>query len=402
MTFFNGVDVPVAEQLKFYEKWGSQYTYPHMAVGWTWAMSTPYKWTKQIPSYFGGIRNGMAIAWPGHITDAGGIRNQFHHVIDIVPTILEVTGIRAPEQVDGITQTPIEGVSMAYTFDKANADAPSRHKTQYFEMFGNRALYHEGWMASTVPYREPWNGTAPTPKDIVNGVKWELFDLTKDWTQNHDLSGANPEKLKELQDLFWVEAAKYQVLPLDASALTRFILPRPSIVAGRDEFTYTKPIVGVPLGTAPSVLNKSFTITADIEVPQGGGSGMLVTQGGRFGGWGFYLLKGKPVFVYDLLDLARPRIEGSAALTPGKHKVEFAFKSDGPGLGKGGTGTITVDGAEAGSGTFPHTIPFALEASETFDIGSDTGTGVDDQDYQTPFAFDGKLNSLTLKLLPPG
>ena len=156
---------------------------------------------------------------------------------------------------------------------------------------------------ATSSSREPWNGTAPTPKDIVNGVKWELFDLTKDWTQNNDVAAANPEKLKELQDLFWVEAAKYQVLPLDASALTRFILPRPSIVAGRDEFTYTKPIVGVPLGTAPSVLNKSFTIIADIEVPDGGGNGMLATQGGRFGGWGFYLLKGKPVFVYDLLDL---------------------------------------------------------------------------------------------------
>ena len=164
-----------------------------------------------------------------------------------------------------------------------------------------------------MPYREPWNGTAPTPQDIVNGVKWELFDLTKDWTQNRDVSAANPDKLKELQDLFWVEAAKYQVLPLDASALTRFILPRPSIVAGRDVFTYTKPIIGVPLGTAPSVLNKSFTITADIEVPEGGGSGMLVTQGGRFGGWGFYLLKGKPVFVYDLLDLARPRVESERA-----------------------------------------------------------------------------------------
>ena len=181
MTFFNGVEVPVADQMKFYDAWGSQFTYPHMAVGWTWAMSTPYKWTKQVPSYFGGIRNGMAIAWPGHIGDPGGIRNQFHHVIDIVPTILEATGIRAPQTVDGITQTPIEGVSLAYTFDKANANAPSAHKTQYFEMFGNRALYHDGWMASTVPYREPWNGTAPTPKDVVNGVKWELFDLTKDW-----------------------------------------------------------------------------------------------------------------------------------------------------------------------------------------------------------------------------
>ena len=193
-------------------------TYPHYAVGWAWAFDTPYKWTKQVASYFGGIRNGMAIAWPGHIKDAGGIRNQFHHVIDIVPTILEATGIRAPETVNGITQTPIEGVSMAYTFDKANADAPSKHKTQYFEMFGNRAIYHDGWIASTVPYRTPWNGTAPTPKDIVNGVTWELFDLSKDWTQNNDVAAANPDKLKELQDLFWVEAAKYQVLPLDASA----------------------------------------------------------------------------------------------------------------------------------------------------------------------------------------
>ena len=402
MTFFNGVEVPVEDQLKFYDVWGSQFTYPHFAVGWAWAMSTPYKWTKQIPSYFGGIRNGMAVAWPGHITDVGGIRAQFHHVIDIVPTLLEVTGIRAPETVDGISQKPIEGVSMAYTFDKANATAPSRHKTQYFEMFGNRALYHDGWIASTVPYREPWNGTAAPPKDIVNGVKWELFDLTKDWTQNNDVSAAYPDKLKELQDLFWVEAAKYQVLPLDASALTRFILPRPSIVAGRDEFTYTKPIVGVPLGTAPSILNKSFTITADIDVPEDGGSGMLATEGGRFGGWGFYLLKGKPVFVYDLLDLARPRVEGTTVLSPGRHTVEFAFKSDGPGLGKGGTGTITVDGAVAGRGTFPHTIPFSLEASETFDVGSDTGTGVNDADYQPPFGFTGKLDKLTIKLEPQG
>jgi hypothetical protein len=200
--------------------------------------------------------------------------------------------------------------------------------------------------------------------------------------------------------LFWVEAAKYQVLPLDASALTRFILPRPSIVAGRDEFTYTKPIVGVPLGTAPSVLNKSFTITADIDVPEGGGNGMLVTQGGRFGGWGFYLRNGKPVFTYNLLDLARPRVEAGSALTPGKHKVEFALKYDGPGLGKGGTGTITVDGVEAGSVTLPHTIPFALEASETSDVGSDTGTGVNDADYQPPFKFDGKIEKLTINLEP--
>ena len=364
-------------------------------------MDTPYKWTKQVPSFFDGTRNGMAVAWPKVIKDTGGIRNQFHHVIDIVPTILELTGIPAPEMVNGITQKPIEGVSMAYTFDKANSGAPSKRTTQYFEMLGNRALYHDGWIASTVPYRAPWDASAPTPKDIVNGVTWELYDLTKDWTQNDDVAAANPAKLKELQDLFWVEADKYQVLPLDASALERFITPRPSIVAGRDVFTYTRPIVGIPQGTAPSILNRSFTITADIEVPADGGEGMLVTAGGRFGGWAFYLLKGKPVFVYDLLDLARPRIECAEALSPGKHTLKFDFTYDGPGFGKGGTAVIAVDGTEVANQKLPYTVPFQLEASETFDVGSDTGTGVDDADYKPPFAFTGKLTKLTLSLGQP-
>jgi arylsulfatase len=402
MTFFNGVEVPVEVQLKnFYDVWGSQFTYPHMAVGWTWAMDTPYRWTKQIPSYFGGTRNGMAISWPARIKDAGGIRNQFHHVIDIVPTILEAIRIEAPGSVDGVKQAPIEGASMAYTFDKSGANQPSTRKTQYFEMFGMRALYHDGWIASTVPYRTPWDTTTEPPADVINGLKWELFDLTKDWTQNNDVAPANAGKLKELQDLFWVEAKKYNVLPLDCSALTRFVTPRPSIVAGRNEFVYTRPLVGTPQATAPSILNRSFSITADIDVPDAGVEGMLVTEGGRFGGWGFYLLKGKPVFVYNLLDLARPRVEGPAALTPGKHTLEFDFKYDGPGFGKGGTGVIKVDGSEVASQKFEHTIPFALESSETFDVGSDTGTGVEDKDYQVPFKFTGKLNKLTLKLEPP-
>jgi arylsulfatase A-like enzyme len=398
MTFFNGVEVSVADQMPFYDAWGSAETYPHYAVGWAWAMSTPYKWTKQVAGYLGGVRNGMVISWPGHITDAGGIRNQFHHVIDIVPTILEVTGIEAPDVIDGIDQAPIEGVSLAYTFDKANADAPSRHRTQYFEMFGERALYHDGWIASTVPFRAPWNGTAPDPKDVVNDAKWELYDLTTDWTQNNDVAAANPAKLAELQNMFWIEAAKYQVLPLDASALTRFIAPRPSIVAGRDEFVYTQPLVGTPLGTAPSILNKSFSISAEIEVPDGGGEGVLVTQGGRFAGWALYLLKGKPVFVYNLLDLARPRIEAPRSLSAGTHTVDFVFTYNGPGLGKGGTAVMKVDGAEVASGQLPNTLPFALEASETFDVGSDTGTGVDDADYTSPFPFTGKLGKLTIKL----
>jgi arylsulfatase A-like enzyme len=401
MTFFNGVEVPVKDQLPFMDVWGSDKTYPHFSIGWAWALSTPYRWTKQVPSYFGGTRNGLVISWPNRIKDAGAIRNQFHHVIDIVPTILEATGIAAPVSVDGVDQEPIEGVSMAYTWDAANVDVPSTRRTQYFEMFGARAIYHDGWMASTLPFRAPWDGTAQPPKDVVNDAKWELFDLGNDWTQSTDVSAENPVKLKELQDLFWVEAAKYQVLPLDASALTRFITPRPSITAGRTEFTYTRPIFGIPLGTAPSVLNRSFSITADVEVPDGGGDGMLMTAGGRFGGWGLYLLNGKPVFVYNLLDLARPKIEAPAALSAGKHSIEFVFTYDGPGFGKGGTGVIKVDGTEVASGKLPHTLPFTLETSETFDVGSDTGTGVNDADYVSPFVFTGTIDAITLKTEPP-
>ena len=285
MTTFNGIDVPVADQLKYLDVWGSDVTYPHMAVGWTWAMDTPFKWTKQVASHFGGTRQGMAIAWPNRIKDAGSIRHQFHHVIDIVPTILEATGISAPLQVNGIAQKPIEGTSMAYLFDKANADKPSRRTTQYFEMLGLRALYHEGWMASTTPFRAPWDITAQPPKDIVNDVKWELYDITKDWTQNDDVAAANPAKLRQLQELFWVEANKYQVLPLDASGFTRVVAERPSIVAGRTEFNYVTPVTGILPGNEPNILNKSYVITADVTVPAGVSEGVLVTDGGRFGGY---------------------------------------------------------------------------------------------------------------------
>jgi hypothetical protein len=287
---------------------------------------------------------------------------------------------------------------MVYTFDRANANAPSTHHTQYFEMMGLRALYHDGWIASTLPYRAPWDATKQPPADIVNGVTWELFDLTKDWTQNNNLAAANPAKLKQLQDLFWVEAQKYQVLPLDASALDRFIVPKPSIVAGRTEFTYPGPIVGIPQGTAPSVLNRSFTITANVEVTSSGTDGMLATAGGRFGGWAFYVLGGKPVFTYNLLDLSVERVESKQRLSSGKHTVVFDFNYDGPGLAKGGTGVITIDGTETARQQIKHTIPFSLASSETFDVGSDTGTGVYDNDYQPPFAFSGKLKKLTIKL----
>jgi arylsulfatase len=371
-----------------------------MSVAWSWAFDTPFKWTKQIASYFGGTRQGMAISWPGHIKDVGGIRPQFHHIIDIVPTILEAAGLQAPESVDGIAQKPIEGVSMAYTFDSANAKAPSKRDTQYFEMFGNRALYHDGWVATTVPPQPPWlMGTVKMP-DVLTGYKWELYNIAEDFSETNDLAAKNPDKLKELQDLFMVEAKKYQVLPLDNSILERILTPRPSATAGRTEFTYMSEVSGLPDGSAPNTLTKSYSITAEVEVPAGGGEGMLNTLGGRFGGYGLYLLKGKPVFTYNLLGLERFRWEGKTALAPGKHTILFDFKYDGPGLAKGGTGVLSVDGKEVDNKKIPHTIPALMTIDETFDIGVDTRTGVDDKDYQPPFRFTGKLGKITIKLGP--
>src|SRR6266853_692036 len=368
-TAYNGIlKIPVEEQLKYYDVWGSAATYPHMAVQWAWAFDTPFKWTKQVASHFGGTRQGLAISWPGHIKDVGAIRTQFHHVIDIVPTILEVTGIQAPDMVNGIKQKPIEGVSMAYTFDQANAKAPSKRDTQYFEMAGNRGIYHDGWMANTTPFAPPWDLATGKLPDVVNGYKWELYHITEDFTQNNDRADKNPDKLKEMQALFLTEAAKYNVLPLD----------------------------------------KDFTITAEITIPKGGAEGMIVTLGGRFGGYGFYLLKGKPVFVYNLLDLERFRWEGGLglardvlgkALAPGKHTLVFDFKYDGPGPGKGGTGVLTVDGKELAKKTIAHTIPLMMSIDETFDVGLDTRTGVDNS-YELPFHFTGTIDKLTFKLGP--
>ncbi|MFO1089588.1 MAG: arylsulfatase [Hyphomicrobiales bacterium] len=410
---FNGVSVPVKDQLKFYDAWGTDQTYPHMSVGWTWAFDTPFKWTKQIPSFFGGVRQGMAISWPGHITDVGGIRTQFHHVIDIVPTILDVTGIPAPEFVDGIAQKPIEGVSLAYTFDKANANEPSRHKTQYFEMMGVQGLYNDGWMLSAVPIRPPWDIVGKAITDPASAFKFELYNVEKDWSQNNDLSSQEPQKLEEMKSLMFAEFGKYQVLPLDASVATRLAAPRPSVVAGRDVFTYLGgPVTGIPHGAAPNILNTSYTFTAEIEVPQGGAEGMIQTNGGRFGGYGFYLLKGKPVFTWNLLDLKRMKWEAPEALSPGKHTVVFDFKYDGlgfatlafnqlTGIGQGGTGTLSVDGKVVATQKMERTVPLILQWDETFDIGADTGTPVDDQDYQVPFAFTGKLDKLTIALDRP-
>jgi arylsulfatase A-like enzyme len=410
---FNGIELPVAEQMKFYDAWGSQATYNHMAVPWAWAFDTPYKWTKQVPSFFGGTRQGMAISWPGHIADKGGIRWQFHHVIDIVPTLLEATGIPAPVMVDGVGQKPIEGVSMAYTFDKANADAPSTHHIQYFEMMGVQGFYNDGWMLSAVPLRAPWQLLGTAISDPASAYKFELYDVKHDWTQYSDVAAANAAKLQEMRDLMFAEFAKYQVLPLDASVATRMVTPRPSVSAGRKVFTYTgDTVTGIPRGTAPSTLNTSYTITAEIDVPEGGGDGMIVTDGGRFGGYGMYLLKGKPVFTWNLLDLKRIKWEGDLPLTPGKHQIVYDFKYDGlgfatlafnniSGIGRSGTGTFKVDGKTVSTQTLARTIPLTLPWDETFDVGSDTGTPVDDKDYQVPFKFTGKIEKLTISVEPP-
>jgi arylsulfatase A-like enzyme len=400
LAAIQGIDMPVDAQLKFYDVLGSDLTTPHMSVAWSWAFDTPFKWTKQIASFFGGTRQGMAISWPGHIKDLGGIRPQFHHIIDIVPTILEVAGIQAPATVNGIAQKPIEGISMAYTFDSANANAPSKRDTQYFEMFGNRALYNDGWIATTVPPQPPWlMGTVKMP-DVLTGYKWELYNITEDFSETNDLAAKNPDKLKELQGLFMDEARKYQVLPLDNSILQRILAPRPSAVAGRTEFTYTSEVSGLPDGNAPNLLSRSFSVTAEVEIPKGGAEGMLNTLGGRFGGYGLYLVKGKPVFTYNLLALEKFRWEGPQALTPGKHTVLFDFKYDGPGLAKGGTGVLSVDGKEVANKKIPHTIPALMTIDESFDVGVDTRTGVDDKDYKLPFRFTGKLDKLTIKLGP--
>jgi arylsulfatase len=412
VAMFNGVEVPVDVQLKdFYDLWGSEYTYNHMAVPWSWAFDTPFKWTKQISSYFGGTRQGMAIAWPKVITDKGGIRNQFAHVIDIVPTILEASDIRQPSVVDGIPQSPIEGTSLAYTFDKANADEPSRHRTQYFEMFGNYALYHEGWSLVDKVQRPSWVTFGPAQPDPAT-PEWELYDLTKDWTQNTDLAAANPEKVKELEAIWWREAEKYQVLPLDASVTSRIVTPRPSVTAGRTEFSFPPKMTGISNGVAPTILSSSYTFTAEVTVPEGGGDGMIITQGGRFAGYGLYIDKGKPTFDWNLVGLKNQTWQGKDVLTPGKHTIVYDFKYDGlgiatlafndlSGIGRPGTGTLSVDGKVVDTQKMEQTIPIILAWDENMDIGSDTGSPVNDKVYQVPFAFTGTIDSLKLVIDRP-
>ena len=413
VAFFNGVNMmPVEEQMKWYDVWGTEQTYNHMSAGWSWAFDTPFTWFKQNASKLGGVRQNMAVAWPARIKDKGALREQFMHVIDVVPTILEVTGIPAPETVDGIKQSPMEGTSFAYTFDKQNAKVPSRHTRQYFEMMGQWALYDDGWLLSTKVNRAPWEAFGAANADPLNNQVLQLYDLNSDFSQSNDIAAKHPDKVKQLKAEFIEEARKYQVFPMDASVAARIVAPRPNITAGRTEFVYTHPMTGLPQGDSPSVLNSSYTFTADVTVPDGGGDGMMLTSGGRFAGYGFYLLKGKPVFLWNLVDLQRLKWEGTDVLTAGRHVIAFDFKYDGlgvgtlafnnmSGLGRPGTGTLSVDGKVVATQTMERTLPMILQWDESFDIGSDTLTGVNDADYQPPFAFTGTINKITLKVDRP-
>ena len=382
MTFFNAINVPFETVLARIDELGGPNTFGHYPIGWAHAMDTPLQWTKQVASHFGGTRNGLAVSWPAKIKARGEVRSQFHHVIDIMPTILEATGLPAPLTIDGVEQMPIEGVSMMYSFDDANA--PTKHTTQYFEMFANRAIYHEGWVACTTPPVPPWVGKAEPPD--VEEYQWELYNVAEDFTQSNNLAAKNPEKLEELQKLFMEEAKKYNVLPLDGTKVERLRTSnRPSLTRGRTDFTYYNGMVRIPEGTAPDFKNKSFTLTATVDMPAANESGMLVTQGGRFGGWALYLMKGKPTYVYNWADVERYRIQTSKPLSVGKHEVKLVFDYDGGGAGKGGNVKLLVDGKEAAKGRVENTMGNRISLDETFDVGADMGEPVHEE-YRVPFS----------------
>jgi arylsulfatase len=393
MAVFNGIPEDFKQVAAHMDDLGGPLTFNHYPVGWAHAMDTPFQWTKQIASHFGGTRNDLVISWPARIKDKGAIRTQFSSVIDIYPTILEAVGVRSPSMLNGVPQKPVEGVSMVYTFDDPKAS--SRHRTQYFEMFGNRAIYNDGWVAATTPPVTPWDmGQAPN----VNDYKWELYNIADDFSEANDLAAKEPKKLRELQDLFWAEAGKYNVLPLDNSKAERFdVSLRPSLTRGRTEFTYYPGMIRIPEGSAPDFKNKSYRIIADVQIPEGGAEGLLMTQGGRFNGLGLYLLQGRPVFHYNLVGVDRTTIAAKDPLTSGKHTVTLDFKYDGGGIGKGGLVTLVVDGKEVANGRLMRTIPFRVSADETLDIGEDTGTPVS-EDYHVPFKFTGIIDKVVVDL----
>ena len=397
-NFFNGVPEPLAIIEKHIDQWGSNYTYPHYPVGWAWAMDTPFQWVKQVASHYGGTRNGLVISWPGKIRDVGTIRSQWHHVIDIVPTILEAVGIPQPDIVNGVKQKPIEGVSMVYTFN--DAKAPSRHTTQYFEMLGNRGIYHDGWVACTTPSQLPWDiGRGGVP-DVITGYQWELYHVDMDFSEGANLAEKYPAKLKELQDLFYAEAKKYNVLPINNNKFA-LLNPsvRPSLTRGRDTFTYYPGMTRIPSGAAPDILNRSFSVTADVVIPASGGNGMVISQGDWFGGWGFYMLNGKLVYTFNMNGLYSADIASSDKIAAGRHTLTMNFKYNGGGIAKGGIATLLVDGMQVGQGKIDVTTPVTVALDSDLSVGEATGTPLSDT-FAVPFRFNGTLEQVTIKLEP--
>ena len=370
------------------DEFGSPAAYNHYAVGWAHAMNTPYQWTKQVASHFGGTRTGTIVHWPNGFSARGETRSQFHHLIDVAPTVLEAAGLPEPAFVNGIQQAPLHGVSMRYAFERA--DAADRRETQYFEVACNRGVYHKGWTAVT-RHSTPWEfgGSLPALDDDV----WELYDTTTDWCQAHDLALDHPAKLAELQRLFLIEAVKYNVLPLDDRRIERFnsdLAGRPVLVKGKTQVLYG----GMHRLTENSVLNlknKSHSVTAEIEVPDSGANGVLVAQGGAFAGWSLYLHEGKPKYCHNLAGLMRFYVEGSSVVPAGRHQVRMEFAYDGGGLAKGGTAALFLDGKPIGEGRIGATVPMIYSADETCDVGRDTGTPVSEDYTSSASEFTGKI-----------
>jgi arylsulfatase len=398
----NSATEDLAFMLTQLEKLGSKYTYNHYSYGWAHAMDAPFQWTKQVASHFGGTRNGLVISYPKMITDKGGLRSQFHHIIDITPTILDVCGVPQPKRVNGFDQKPMDGLSMVYTFK--DAKAPGVRNTQYFELVGNRAIYHDGWIACTTPYRKPWQTVGGEPKNPADDFKWELYHVSDDFSESENLAGKMPDTLKALQSLWWEVARKNNVLPLDASFAERAGPGiRPSLTRGRTRFEYHQGDTRIPTGSAPEFLNRSWTISAEIISPKNS-NGVLATMGGFFGGFALLIKNGRPMFQYRLSNQPRHLVtlQSPQALSPGPHTLSVDLKYDGGGMGKGGTFVLSMDGKQLDQKKVDRTTPIRFSLDETWDVGEDTGTPVDFATYDVPFRFNGEIKKLTVDLQSSG
>jgi arylsulfatase len=394
MTYFNDVVETVSDVMKHYDELGGPNTYSHYAAGWAVAGDTPFTWTKQVASNYGGTRNGMVVHWPKGVKARNEIRTQWHHVIDIAPTVLEAAVLPEPKVVNGIPQTPIEGVSMLYSFNDAHAK--DRHLTQYFEIFGNRAIYRDGWLAGTV-HRAAWETEV---RAALDKDTWELYDTRNDFSLATDLAAKEPAKLKELQNLFMDEAVKYNVLPIDDRVFERInaaLVGRPDLMAGRTSLTVYEGMTGMSENVFINTKNRSHTITAEVNLPKSGGRGVILAQAGRFGGWSLYLKNGVPTYTYNFLGLKRFTIAAKKPLPAGKATIRYEFAYDGGGLAKGGTGTILVNDMKVAEGRIERTQPMIFSADEGADVGEDGETPVvENYGIPAPYQFTGRIDKITI------